>query len=93
MASAAHQNFISQTGYRSRVLLDQIGSLEQLNVLWAGSPGYDTAITQEVIDSVPAFLEAGLTAQNLADAEYALAITLTNIKNALVALTILANLP
>jgi hypothetical protein len=91
--SAAHQNFVSATSYRAKILLDQIGPLDQLNVLWAGSPGYDTAITQEEIDSVESFAGAGLTAQNLADAEYVLAGILTSINNALVALTVLANLP
>jgi len=91
--SDAHQNFISQTSYRAKVLLDQVGPLAQLNVLWAGSPDYDTAITQEEINSVPSFVGAGLTVQQVADAEYVLASILTSINNALVALTMLANLP
>lgn len=92
--SAAHQNFISNTSGQAKILLDQmLGQLEQLNELWAGSSGYNTAITQEEIDSVPSFAGAGLTSQNLADAEFILATIMGNIMNALQALTMLANLP
>ncbi len=91
--SAAHQNFVSQTAYRARVMLDQIGPLEQLNTLWAGTPNYDELITQEEIDSVASFAGAGLTAQNVADAEFALATIKGQIDNAMVALTVLASLP
>lgn len=91
--SSAHQNFVSETAARCRVLLAEYGELSQLNVLWAGTPNYDALITQEEIDSVPSFQGAGLTTQNLADAEFALATILGNINNSLVALTILANLP
>lgn len=89
----AHQNFVSQTAYRAKIMLDQYGPLSQLNVLWAGAPNYDALITQAEIDSVPSFAGAGLTTQTLADAEFALATIRTTIENALPSLTVLANLP
>ncbi len=91
--SSAHQNFVSNTSTETRRLLEFFAKETQLNVLWSGAPAYQTAITQEEIDSVASFAGAGLTAQNIADAQYAMAAINTSIQNALVALTILANLP
>ena len=90
---AAHQNFISTSGNQCKALLDLLGMLEQLNTLWAGTPNYQGLIDQAEIDSVPAFAGAGLTTQTLADAEFALANTMTGIHNAIVALTVLGTLP
>jgi hypothetical protein len=87
----AHQDFVSDTAKACKALLDQYGALQQLNVLWAGSPDYDALITQGEIDEVPSF--AGLTATQLADAEFALASIKDTITNALPALTVLSNLP
>lgn len=91
--SAAHQNFVSNTAIEARKLLDFFSEETQLNILWAGAPAYQTAITQAEIDSVPSFAGAGLTMQNLADAQFIMASINTSIQNALVALTVLANLP
>jgi hypothetical protein len=89
----AHQNFVSKTSYNAKRLLDMYGDLAQLNVLWAGSPNYDGLIDQASIDSVPSLAGAGLTASQLADAEFIMATIKGNIENALPALTVLANLP
>ena len=91
--SAAHQDFISKTSNEANRLLDFLSEETQLNVLWAGTPNYQTLITQEEIDSVESFAGAGLTVQNVADAQYAMASIQTAVTNALVALTILGNLP
>lgn len=91
--SVAHQNFISRTSYTSKRLLELYGELQQLNVLWAGSPNYDAEITQQDIDSVPSFADAELTYQTLADAEFALATIMGNITSALPALAEMAALP
>ncbi len=91
--SAAHQNFVSNTAEQARELLKFFAEETQLNVLWAGAPNYQAAITQAEIDSVSSFAGAGLTAQQLADAQYAMEQVNTTIENALVALTVLANLP
>jgi hypothetical protein len=48
---------------------------------------------QGEIDTVPAFVNAGLTAANLADAEAALSSIKNTLNGALVALTLLARLP
>lgn len=89
--TAAESNFISNSSNVAKVLLDQYGMLVQLDVLWAGSPNYDTTITQADLDSVASF--SGLTTTTLGDAEFALAGIKTAIGNALAALTELANLP
>lgn len=91
--NASHQNFISDSGNAAQKLLDMIGELQQLDVLWAGSPNYDALITQGEIDTVPTFTGAGLTTTHLADAEFALASIKTTLTNALPALTVLARLP
>lgn len=91
--SSAHQNFVSKTSNEAKRLLEFFAQETQLNVLWAGAPNYDQLITQQDIDSVASFAGAGLTTQNIADAQFAMATINTTIQNALVALTILANLP
>lgn len=85
-------NFVSRAGNYARAELDLYGDLTQQNVLWAGTPDYDARITQQEIDSVPAFAAAGLTAQQVADAVYALEQIRGIITNALPALTVLAHL-
>jgi hypothetical protein len=87
----AHQDFISDSAEQCKALLDLYGPLVLLNVLWAGSPNYDALITQNEIDEVTSF--AGLTAGQLADAQFAMATIKDTITNALPALTVLANLP
>jgi hypothetical protein len=91
--NSAYQNFISDVSNKCKTELDIYGDLAQINVLWAGSPNYDALITQIEIDTVPSFLGAGLTTQQLADATYALEQIRTILTNALPALTVLANLP
>ncbi len=94
--NGAHQNFIKTTTYRARIMLEQIGPLDQLDVLWAGTPAYNsptTGITQADINTDQGYVDAGLTEQNLIDAEYALAVIKGTITGALTALTMLANLP
>lgn len=87
----AESNFVSSSAQTAKALLNLEGQLDQLNVLWAGSPGYNTSITQGDLDSVASF--SGLTTTQLGDAEFAMATILTTIKNALPALTVVANLP
>lgn len=93
MPNPAFANFISRTGQASKTQLDQIGTLSQLDVLWAGAADYDALITQAEIDEFPSFVAAGLTAAQLGDALFALATIRNTINNALPALTMLANLP
>lgn len=85
-------NFINRAGNYAKAELDLYGKLTEQNVLWAGSPDYDARITQQEIDSVPSFVAAGLTAQQLADAVYALEQIRGILTNAMPALTVLANL-
>lgn len=91
--TAAHQNFVSNTAIEARALLAFFSEETQLNILWAGLPDYQHQITQDEINSVPTFAGAGLTLQNIADAQFIMATIMGNIQAQLVALTILANLP
>lgn len=84
-------NFVSRSGSAASTLLALEGALDQINVLWAGSPNYQAQIDQAGLDSVTSF--SGLTVQELTDAEFALATVLNTIKNALPALTVLGTLP
>lgn len=86
------QNFISRCGNYAKAELDMYGNLAQQNVLWAGTPAYNTRITQAAIDGVQSFADAGLTEAQVADAVYALEQIRGIITNALPALTVLANL-
>lgn len=90
--SNVHQNFVSRSASMAKQLLDLYGELVQLNTLWAGTPNYQSAITQEMLDAVNEFSGAGLTLQTLADSEYILAQILNNLQNALPALSVLAEL-
>lgn len=89
----AHQQFVVDSSYEARVLLERLGPLLQLDVLWAGAANYDGLIDQASIDTVPNFAEADLTETDLADAEFALATIKSTLSNALPALTKLAKLP
>lgn len=84
----AEIQFLQTTGQAVKGLLAQEGQLDQLNVLWAGAAQFSVSITQNDLDTTPAF--ANLTVQNIADVEYALAAVLSTIKNALPALTTVA---
>lgn len=66
--AAPQQNLISDVGIVCRTLLDIQGSIEQINILYNGSPDWDTLITDEEINGVPSFVEIGLTAADVADA-------------------------
>jgi hypothetical protein len=87
------QNFISRMGADAKTLLDLYGPLTQQNVLWSGSPAYNTDLTQEKIDGEPRLAEAELTVQQVADTAYAMEQVRTILTNAMPALTVLANLP
>lgn len=86
------QNFISRIGNEAKSQLAHYGDLTQQNVLWLGTPDYINRITQEGIDSVPSFADAGLTYQNVADAAFALEQIRVLLTNAMPALTVMANL-
>lgn len=90
---ATRQDFISRMGRDAKTLLDLYGPLTQQNTLWAGTPAYNTDIDQAAIDSVESFAGAELTAQQVADAAYAMEQIRGILTNAMPALTVLANLP
>lgn len=64
------QNYISIEGQIARTLSDLIDLLTFQNTLWAGTPDYDTRITQIEIDTVPTFVSLGLTRDNLTNFAY-----------------------
>ena len=89
---SVHQTFVGRVAGRARAVLDMYGDLTRQNELWAGTPDYSNAITQDDIDSVAQFASAGLTKQQLADGIYALELIRGNVTNALAALAILSEL-
>lgn len=89
--TALEKDFISNSGNAAKILLDLYSPLLQIDSFWAGTPGFTSSITQADIDSVTSF--AGLTTGYLADAQTALANVKTAIANALVALSVVGNLP
>lgn len=93
MANQVFANFINRTGNQAKGQLAEIGDLTQMDSLWAGSPNYDGLITQAEIDEYPAFVAAGLTAQDMADVQFVLASIKNLLLGALPALSKLASLP
>ena len=90
--NAPQQNLVSKTGQLCKQLLEMKGVIDQIDVLYSGTPNWDDLITQGEIDEVPSFLETGLTAINVADAVYILKLVRDNVNSNLVAMTMLANL-
>ena len=91
MASQSEKyNAISKVAQHCKTLVDLYGPLVVDDALWAGSPNYNGAITQGDLDANPNF--GGLTHQQLADAEFALATIKTQINTSLTQLLVLAGL-
>lgn len=90
---APQQNLISNTGKATRVILGLLEAINELDVLYNGSPQWAALITQPEIDSVPSFHAAGLTTTNIADAIYNLKLIKVQAESNLPALIILASLP
>ncbi len=61
------QMFIRLVGELAKADLERQSLRHHLNVLWNGSPDWDTLITQEMIDSNPSFHAAGITKQMIYD--------------------------
>jgi len=60
--NTAHQNLISDISYLARALFAEYGRISADDILWTG---WEAQITQEEIDSVPSFLAASLTKQEI----------------------------
>lgn len=90
--NAPQQDLISRTGGLCNQLLTMKGIIDQIDVLYSGSPNWDELITQSEIDEIPSFLQAGLTVANVADAIYILKLVRDNVNSNLVAMVMLANL-
>ena len=67
---APQQDLIVKTGQVCAALLDLQAAIEQIDILYSGSPNWDDLITNQTINEVPAFEAIGLTAANVADAIY-----------------------
>lgn len=87
MIPAVERN-LKASANTARALLALYGELSIQDTLYAGAANYDAAITDEALGQSGAF--QGLTAQAVADAEYAKATILSTLQNALPALSILA---
>lgn len=85
--------FIGKSVRTVQDLMKLYGTLVELDSLWAGAPAYNVAITQEALDTAANAPFAGMTAQNLADAEFALSSIKNTIANAIAALSVLDNMP
>lgn len=90
--NAPQQNMVSRAGNLCKQLLEMKGVIDQIDVLYSGSPNWDDLITQSEIDEVASFAAAGLTAANVADAVYILKLCRDNINSNLPAMVMMANL-
>lgn len=93
MATQAKTNFVMKSSIAAQALLDLYGDLSVLNVLWAGTPDYAHEITQDDLNSVPAFADAGLTVAQLTEVEYAVGQLVALITSKLPDLSVIANIP
>lgn len=89
--NAPQQDLISRTGRVCKQLLDLKGTIDQIDVLYSGSPDWDSLITQPEIDEVASFLQANLTVANVADTIYILKLIRDNVNSNLPAMVMLAN--
>lgn len=90
--NTAYRQYILNQAQRAKALLNLYMSLLQGDILWNGTPDYKAKITQTEIDGNQAFFDAGLTVQNLADAQYTLSLVEGQIAAQFPALQILASL-
>lgn len=90
--NAPQQDLISKTGQVCKQLLTLKGTIDQIDVLYSGSPNWDDLITQPEIDEVTSFEQANLTVANVADAIYICKLIRDNINSNLPAMVMLANL-
>jgi hypothetical protein len=72
MLPGPQQNLIIKTGKVCKEVLELQGVIEQIDILYNGSPNWDEIMTDEEIQEVPLFAEMGITAQTVADGIYQL---------------------
>lgn len=77
--AAPQQNLIVNVGAACKILLDIQDDIEQIDILYNGTPNWDVLITDQEIDGVPSFAAIGLTAQHVADAIYPLNLIRTQV--------------
>lgn len=70
--AAPQQNLIVNVGAVCKAILDLQGDISEIDILYNGTPDWDTLITDQEIDGVPSFAAIGLTAQDVSDAIYQL---------------------
>lgn len=90
--NAPQQNLVSRAGQLCAQLLEMKGVIDQIDVLYSGSPNWDAQMTQGEIDEVASFAEAGLTAANVADAVYILKLVRDNVNSNLPAIVMMGSL-
>lgn len=86
------QNVISKSGQLMKTLLDLEGQIEQIDTLVNGTPNYAAQITDENIATIPSFVDAGLTAQEVLDTIYLLKTARAAWMSNLPSATMMANL-
>ena len=92
--NAPQSNLISKTGNVCKALLDLMGSIERMDILYSGTPNWDELITGggDCFRAVVA-AAAGLTTAILADAIYQIKLVRQHvITGNLTALTLMAEL-
>lgn len=61
---------ITQLSNLAKQYLDNEGQINQLDILFNGTTNWAALVTQQAIDEIPSFAQAGLTAQNVLDGLY-----------------------
>lgn len=64
---ATHQNLISRAASLARQFHAMSEDISDIDMLFNGAPNYAAGITDQAIAEVPSFVQAGLTAQDVAD--------------------------
>lgn len=85
-------DYIKRVAAQARLLRNSMAATQELDTLHNGASTFATKITQAMIDSEAAFLAAGLTTQQLADAIYVMKQANTALEGNLPSLIVVANL-
>ena len=89
---APTQNFINKVSQIAKKELELRALILEADTLYNGDPNWDTLITQQEIDTVSAYVAAGVTPQRIADVIYASKVADTSILGNLPSMFVLASL-
>jgi len=86
------QNFVNLVSEIAKKEIELRALILKADTLYNGDPNWDALITQEDIDTVAAYVAAGITPQRIADVIYAAKVADTAVAGNLPSMFVLASL-